>query len=70
MLHADRERDMLELDTEKLIGSVSVFVQHWAGDEVLSRQGGEVTHLVQVPSASYTYLCLDGKIVRDTFVMK
>lgn len=47
---------------ERLNGNVSVLVQHWAGDEMILGEGGQMTLLVEVTSTSERYLCGDGTI--------
>lgn len=39
--YADTQKKSLKLAIEVTIGNMRVFVQHWAGDEVLSGQGVE-----------------------------
>lgn len=48
---------------EQLAGSVRVFLQHCAGDEVIYEEGGEMTHIVKVPLTSEKCLCVNGKLL-------
>lgn len=48
-LYPDAKGKMVELAVDKLIENVREFLQHWVGDEVISEDGGEMTHLTEVP---------------------
>lgn len=39
--------------------------QYWAGDDVISKQGGEMSQLVEAPPSNEIYLCADGTIFRE-----
>lgn len=52
---------MHKLAMRQLVESVRVFVQHSTGAKVTSRQGGKMTHFVDIPSTSEIDLCVDVK---------
>lgn len=57
-LYTDTPGMMLELAKACLTGTMRVFVQYWAAGEEASAAGGEVTHVVEVPSTMEKYLCM------------
>lgn len=66
-LHADTERNVLELGTEQLIKNVGLFSLHWAEDEVIFGQSGKVFHVMEVPSTSERYPCVDGILLQEIY---
>lgn len=50
---------MVELAMVQVTGNMRAFVQFWTGDEVANGTGGEVTHVVEVPSKMERCLCVD-----------
>lgn len=66
-LYVDQEEKILGLALEHPTGCVSVFVQHWAADEVLLVENAEVNHIVEAPSTCERYLREDGKIREQIF---
>lgn len=68
-MYAVTQGKILELALEQPIGNITVSVQHWAVDEAISGEGGEINHMVEVPSSIERYLCEDGKTCENTFSM-
>lgn len=60
-MYANEEEGTFEQAVEQLNRNVKIIFQHCVGDEVLSRPGGEGTHLVEVPWTGEKYLYVDRK---------
>lgn len=55
-LYANELANVLKLAIQQLIWNIGVLVLHLAGNEVVSRQDGEMIHFVKVLSSSDRYM--------------
>lgn len=53
----------------RLTQNIRALLQQQKGDEVMSEHGGEFMHVVEAPSTSRKYLCVDGKSYGNTSAM-
>lgn len=60
-LYDDTRGKVLGLAVEQLIGNDIESLQHCSADEMMPKEGGKMTYIVEVPLTTVRFMCVDKK---------